>query len=129
MQKREPARISWGTGVVGFVLNRREFTPNGVILGMNARGPADRTVPVLRVDNPEGKLRGVVFGAATHNTTLTAQCLEICGDYAGFAQANLEKTHPGAQAMFMLGLAGDSDPYPRGNRNTPKQQEMAYAKQ
>jgi hypothetical protein len=31
--------------------------------------------------------------------------------------------------MFMLGLAGDSDPYPRGNRNTPKQQEMAYAKQ
>jgi hypothetical protein len=114
MKKREPARLSWGAGVANFVLNRRQFTPRGVILGMNPRGPADRTVPVLRIDTPEGKLRAVLFGAATHNTTLRGNCYEICGDYAGFAQANLEKQHPGVQAMFILGLAGDSDPYPHG---------------
>jgi hypothetical protein len=64
-KKLEPARLSWGAGVVDFVMNRREFTPDGVILGVNARGLADRTVPVLRVDTPEGKLRAVLFGAAT----------------------------------------------------------------
>jgi neutral ceramidase len=114
LKNREPARLSWGTGVANFVLNRRQFTPRGVILGMNARGPADRTVPVLRIDTAEGKLRAVLFGAATHNTTLRGNCYEICGDYAGFAQANLEKQHPGVQAMFILGFAGDSDPYPHG---------------
>ena len=100
--------------MANFVLNRRQFTPRGVILGMNPRGPADRTVPVLRIDTPEGKLRAVLFGAATHNTTLRGNCYEICGDYAGFAQADLEKQHPGVQAMFILGFAGDSDPYPHG---------------
>src|SRR5262249_50865234 len=74
----QPARLSWGAGVVDFVMNRREFTPNGVILGVNARGLADRTVPVLRVDTPEGKVRAVLFGAATHNTTLTEKHYVVC---------------------------------------------------
>lgn len=114
LKVREPARLSWGTGVANFVLNRRQFTPSGVILGMNARGPADRTVPVLRIDNADGRLRAVLFGAATHNTTLRPDCYEICGDYAGFAQANIAERHPGVQSMFILGFAGDSDPYPHG---------------
>jgi len=112
--KREPARLSWGQGVANFVVSRREWTDKGVILGKNARAPADRSVPVLRIDAPDGTLRGVLFGAATHNTTLRPQHKFICGDYAGYAQANLEKAHPGVQAMFMLGCAGDSDPYPHG---------------
>jgi hypothetical protein len=114
LKKRAPARLSFGSGVAHFVMNRREHTPRGVILGMNARGPADRTVPVLRIDGADGKLRAVMFGAATHNTTLTGRCYEVCGDYAGFAQADIEKQNPGVQAMFVLGFAGDSDPYPRG---------------
>jgi hypothetical protein len=111
---REPARLSWGTGVANFVMNRREPTERGIILGVNPRGPADRTVPVLRVDGADGKPRAVVFGAATHNTTLTGECYEVCGDYAGFAQAHVEQRYPGAQALFVLGCAGDSNPYPRG---------------
>jgi neutral ceramidase len=114
LQERKPARLSWGSGVANFVMNRRQWTPRGVVLGANPRGPADRTVPVLRIDDLNGKPRAVLFGAATHNTTLFPQCYEICGDYAGFAQAYLEEKHTGVQAMFMLGLAGDSDPYPRG---------------
>ena len=87
VEKRTPARLSWGSGVVHFVMNRREFTPNGIILGVNPRGLADRTVPVLRVDDADGKTRALLFGAAVHGTTLGGDNYQICGDYAGFAQA------------------------------------------
>jgi len=110
-----PARLSHGVGVATFVMNRREFTDRGVILGVNPRGLADRGVPVLRIDSPDGRLRCVLFGAACHNTTLTGKHLEISGDFAGYAQQHLERTHRGAQAMFLQGCAGDANPFPRGS--------------
>jgi hypothetical protein len=111
----EPARLSYGLGVTDFVMNRREFTPRGVILGVNPRGLVDRSVPALRIDTPEGKLRAVLFGTACHNTTLTERNYEICGDYAGFAQSYVEEQNPSVQALFMIGCAGDANPYPRGS--------------
>ena len=129
LQKRVPAKLSLGSGVVDFVMNRREFTPNGVILGVNARGLADRSVPVLRIDSPDGKLLAVLFGAATHNTTLTGTSYDVCGDYAGFAQAGLEEKHPGVLALFMLGCAGDSNPYPRGTMELSRAHGSALCKE
>jgi hypothetical protein len=129
LARREPARLSWGSGVANFVMNRREFTPRGVILGVNPRGPADRTVPVLRIDGPDGKLRAVLFGAATHNTTLTDTCYEVCGDYAGFAQSYVEEHCPGAEALFLLGFAGDSNPYPRGTMDMARAHGAALGKE
>jgi hypothetical protein len=129
LKKREPARLSWGSGVVHFVMNRREFTSNGVILGVNARGPADRSVPVLRIDDADGKPRAVLFGAATHGTTLTQDCYELCGDYAGFAQVYVEEHVPKAQALFMLGCAGDSNPYPRGTMELARKHGVALGKE
>ena len=114
LRNLRPARLSWGQGVAKFVMNRREFTERGVILGTNASGPADRTVPVLRVDTPDSKLRAVIFGAGSHCTTLTGGNLQISGDYAGVAQGLLEERLPGVQAMFMTGCAGDANPHPRG---------------
>jgi hypothetical protein len=110
----EPVRLSWGTGIAFFAMNRREHTPNGIILGVNPRGPADRSVPVLRVETPDGKLRAAVFGAACHNTTLTANNFRINADYAGFAQSYIEEKYPGAQALFVTGCGADANPYPRG---------------
>lgn len=119
--KLEPAKLSWGGGVIHFAMNRREFTPDRIILGVNPRGLADRSVPVLRVEGADGKLRAVLFGAATHGTTLGADNYQLCGDYAGFAQGHVQEKHPGVQAMFMLGCAGDSNPYPRGTMELTKQ--------
>ncbi len=109
-----PARLSWGRGVAGFVMNRRESTGDGVILGTNPSGPADRTVPVLRVSGADGKTTAVVFGAASHCTTLTGRNMLVAGDYAGYAQEFLEARNAGVQAMFVTGCAGDANPYPRG---------------
>jgi neutral ceramidase len=113
--KLQTAKLSWGTGVVNFVMNRREVTTErGVILGVNPRGFADRSVPVLRIDDLSGKLLAVVCGTACHNTTLGGEVYDISGDYAGYAQKLIEEQHPGAETLFVLGCAGDANPYPRG---------------
>ncbi len=117
----KPADLSWGIGVANLVMSRREFTDRGVRLGVNPRGYADRSVPVLRVVSPEGKLRAVLFGCACHNTTLTGQHYKISGDYAGFAQQHIQQQHPEAQPMFMIGCGGDANPYPRGTVKAVKQ--------
>jgi len=117
----KPAQLSWGVGVTNLVMNRREFTEGGVRLGFNPRGYVDRSVPVLRVDSADGKLRALVFQCACHNTTLTGNHYELSGDYAGFAQAYVEREHPGVQAMFMIGCGGSANPYPRGTVEAAQQ--------
>ena len=44
LSQLEPAQLSWGSGVAHFAMNRREFTPRGVILGVNPRGLVDRAL-------------------------------------------------------------------------------------
>lgn len=114
MDDLRPAKLSWGVGVATFPMNRREFTDQGVRIGFNPRGYVDRSVPVLRIDQPDGSLRAVVFGTACHNTTLTGQHYQISGDYAGFARSTIEQQLPGVQALFMIGCAADVNPHPRG---------------
>jgi hypothetical protein len=109
-----PARLAVGRGQAPFAANRRQKTEKGYVIGVNPDGPTDRSVPVLRVDGEDGRLRGVVFLYACHNTTLGANIYEFHGDYAGFAESALESSHPGATAMFMAGCGGDSNPSPRG---------------
>jgi hypothetical protein len=38
---------------------------------------------------------------------------QFCGDYPGYAQIDLERRYPGAQAMFVAGCGGDQNPLPR----------------
>jgi hypothetical protein len=121
LSRLEPARLSWGSGVAHLAMNRREFTSRGVILGVNPRGLVDRSVPVLRVESADGKLRAVLFDYACHNTTLTQTNFSLCGDYAGFAQAHIQERFPGAQAMFMIGCGGDANPYPRGTMENARE--------
>jgi hypothetical protein len=101
-----PARLAFARGHVGFAANRRvAFSP---------QGPVDHTVPVLRVDGDNGRLRAVVFGYACHNTTLQDTFVQYHGDYAGVAQAALERRHPGALALYVAGCGADANPSPRG---------------
>lgn len=112
----QPAHLSWATGIAPFVMNRREpTTDRGIILGVNPRGPVDRSVPALRITEAEnGQLLGVVFQAACHNTTLGGDFYRITGDYAGYAQKRITEVHPEVEAFFMIGCAGDANPHPRG---------------
>ena len=110
-----PAALARGTGTIDFAVNRRRTEDGGVRMGPNPEGTVDRAVPALLVTSPGGEPRAVVFGCACHNTTLTPRHNRVSGDYAGFAQAFVESTHPGVQAMFVSGCAGSANPFPRGS--------------
>jgi len=107
----EPASLSYGHARCGFAMNRRTPTENGYRNHPNPDGPVDHTVPVLRVDSPEGELRAVLFGYTCHNTTMGFR--RWLGDYAGYAQEYFQKDHPDVTAMFMMGCSADQNPYPR----------------
>jgi hypothetical protein len=102
-----PAAISFEQGLAGFAVNRRRAGRREL------PGPVDHDVPVLRIAAPDGKLRAIVFGYACHATSLSAY--EVSGDWPGFAQDELERSHPGAMALFVTGAGADANPLPRRN--------------
>ena len=110
----QPATLAFGRGTAGFAINRRQPLPTGVRIGVNTNGPVDHSVPVLRVTAPDGSLRAVLLAYACHNTTLGGDFYQVDGDYAGAAQREVEKAHPGATALFMMLCGGDQNPNPRG---------------
>lgn len=109
--KLEPARLASGNGVTRFAVNRRENNSSELNRLTELQGPSDHSVPVLRVENKQGKLMAAVFGYACHSTVLSLY--KWSGDYGGFAQQVLEEDHPGATALFFAGSGADQNPMPR----------------
>jgi hypothetical protein len=115
----QPARLRHAQGRAEFGANRRT--------AINPNGPVDRDVPVLAIERRDGSLAGVLFGYACHNTTLPASYVSFHGDYAGVAQIELERRHPGATAMFIQGCGADTNPAPRGTVELVEQHGRALA--
>ena len=111
-----PARLSVGHGSVGFAVNRREPTPEGVKIGVEPRR-ARRPRRAGARRSPRRTARSGPCCSATPATTRrsAADFYRIGGDYAGYAQATLEKAHPGATALFVMLCGGDQNPNPRGH--------------
>jgi neutral ceramidase len=116
LHKLQPATLSLRHGEADFAINRRVKTAAGYVGGVNRDGPVDHDVPILVVRNQDGKMLGIVFGYACHNTTIGSNFYKFSGDYAGFAQQWLEKRYRGAVAMFMEGCGADANPYPRWSK-------------
>ncbi len=117
-----PANISWGEDAATFGFNRRENAEKDVVALRAAgklKGPFDPRVPVLAVRDARGELLALFVSYACHNTTLAF--FQWHGDYAGVAQAELEKRHPGATVLFAIGCGADINPAPR--------RELAHAEQ
>lgn len=113
ISNKEKMRLSVGHGQVDFAINRRQLA--AAKIGQFLAGPIDHDVPVIKVEDLQGNVKGILMGYACHNTTVQGDNYLVNGDYAGFAQIALEKKYPHATAMFLLGCAGDQNPEPRGN--------------
>ena len=117
-----PVTIAWGEDEALFGFNRRENAEKDVPALRAAgklRGPFDPRVPVLAVRDASGELRALLISYACHNTTLSFY--QWHGDYAGCAQAELERRHPTATVLFAIGCGADINPGPR--------RELAFAEQ
>jgi hypothetical protein len=102
-----PAELAFEQGLAGVAVNRRRSRgPDSRKLG----GQVDQDVPAITVKSGSN-LRAIVFGYSCHTTALGG--LSINGDYAGFAQLELEKSFPGSVAMFVQNCGGDANPLPR----------------
>jgi hypothetical protein len=97
---RQPGRIAWAQGKVGFAANRRR--PPG--------GPVDHSLPVIKATGKDGSIRAVVVNYACHCTTIDPGINKVSGDWAGYAQAAIEADQPGCVAMTLIGCGGDSNP-------------------
>ena len=109
-----PSSLAWGNGNATFAVNRRNNNERQVPqtrLAKELKGPFDHDVPVLSIRDSEGQLKSVVFGYACHSTVLSFY--RWSGDYPGFAQQELEASHPGCVALFFAGCGADQNPLPR----------------
>ncbi len=102
-----PADLAFEQGLAGFAVNRRRARgPDSRQFG----GQVDHDVPVITVRSGDA-VKAIVFGYSCHTTALGG--LSINGDYAGFAQIELEKSFPDSVAMFVQNCGGDANPLPR----------------
>jgi neutral ceramidase len=126
---RKPSLLSWARGQVGFAVNRRVLKEGRWVIGVNPDGPVDHSLPVLRVTDPDGKVRAVLVGYACHCTTLGGDFNKICGEWAGYACEEIERAHPGASALVVIGCGADANPEPRRGLADAKQHGAAVARE
>ncbi|MGC8642005.1 MAG: neutral/alkaline non-lysosomal ceramidase N-terminal domain-containing protein, partial [Isosphaeraceae bacterium] len=127
---RAPAKLSWGEGNVGFAANRRVLKKGKWVgFGVNPNGPVDHTLPVLRVTDPSGKIRAVLVNYACHCTTLGGEFNKICAEWAGYACDEIERRHPGATALVIIGCGADANPEPRLKLSDAKNHAASLARE
>ena len=124
---RRPARIFTGNGLARFAVNRRSNKEASIRTTHERKGQVDYSVPVLKAEGADGSTRAVLFGYACHLTVLCDYLYS--GDYAGYAQCEVERMHPGATAIFFQGAGADSNPLPRRKESLAVQygKELALA--
>ncbi len=94
---RRESTMHWGIGQATFAKNRRD-----------KNGPFDHDLPMLIVRDLKNQVRLIYVSYACHCVTLSEP--RIGGDWAGYAQIQIEKRFPGAIAMTSVGCAGDQNP-------------------
>lgn len=115
----KPSVVSWGQGEVDFAINRRtSINPNGVV---------DHSLPILKVSDTKGVVRGVLVSYACHAVTLGPENNVVHGDWVGEAQIQIEENLPGAIAMITIGCGADQNSHPRMNTVNPEM-NLEYAK-
>jgi hypothetical protein len=111
-----PARIAWGAGASNVNVSRTVEMADGWWLGPNERGVSDKTVSVLRLEEPGGAPIGMVLNYPVQSSVMDQTGganggKGVTGDLGGYAARRAEALLGGdAVAMFATGASGDQSP-------------------
>lgn len=105
-QRRSEATLAVAREKFHLGVNRRQSTPNGVVLGVAPGKPAPDSVDVLRIRTAE--TTALLFSHAVHPYGLGGENTLISGDIPSFACELLESDH--VVALFLNGCAGNIAP-------------------
>ncbi|MCA9094727.1 MAG: neutral/alkaline non-lysosomal ceramidase N-terminal domain-containing protein, partial [Planctomycetaceae bacterium] len=113
----KPGRMFLGEGKATFAMNRRKLVDGKYVMVANPEGAVDHSLPVLKITDEGGKVRGLVFNYACHATTLGPNDNQYNPDWPGFAAKFLEEAYPGAMALSLIGCGADANPEPRSRKD------------
>ncbi len=107
MDSLQPIRLGSGSGFLyGHSLNRRWLDR-----------PVDPAVAVLRIDDAQGQILGVMTNYACHAVVMGYDNLLVTGDWPGYAARFMEEEMgAGTTCLFFQGGAGDVNPLVEGVR-------------
>lgn len=111
LESLAPARLYYAEGAAHFAVNRR-LLQDGVWtgFGVNAQGPVDHSLPVLKVAGADGQPLAILFNYACHCTTFGGDYNRVNGDWAGYAAAYIEEAHGDVVALSTIGCGADANP-------------------
>lgn len=114
MKTRRAASLEVAQTEAGFAVNRRVLR-DGIWsgFGVQADGPVDRRVRLLRAVSDDGQLLGAAFMYACHCTTLGPNFNQVSADWAGLSASELESKHAGTVFLPVIGCGADANPEPR----------------
>jgi len=112
LERLEPARAGYGSGVSYINVNRQIIDPETHRWweGPNREGPSDKTVAVLAFENLSGEPIAVYYNYAVH-AVVAGQLDQVSGDVPGAASRYVEESFGDrVVALWSSGAAGDQNP-------------------
>ena len=125
LDRAEPARLYFGRGEFGEIVNRRGLTREGYFARiMNFYGRTDAELIVLKAVDADGEPLGFVANFACHPTLVRIGKLGI--DFTGTARDVVEADlGEDAVGLFLMGTAGDVKP-PNRSEEKPGRLRFGY---
>jgi hypothetical protein len=107
-----PAHLGAARGAGSININRRFRARDGQppAVGLNPAEFVDRELPVLRIDDAQGRPMAVVVNFQCHGTVLGYENKIASGDWPAAMRKTVEEAYPGAVCLFLQGAAGNQGP-------------------
>jgi len=103
-----------GTGSININRRFRGKGPNDAegppAVGLNFEEFTDRELPVIRMDDAQGKPYAVLVNFQCHGTVLAYENQMVSPDWIGPMRNTVEASLPGATCLFFQGAAGNQGP-------------------
>lgn len=102
--------LSLATVSSHFAISRRLLLPEGCIdFAPSEKADIDRELSVFKLSNVGGIVKGVIYSIGAHPTAL-GECYLLANDFVGYSSTEIEKSCPGAVAVFLQGCGAELKP-------------------